>query len=293
MGALKRVKARGAILHRVLPVLVWGVLAPSTVFAQSAVGTEPPARVWIGPDGNPLPFQNDDEVLEFLRTGRVVSRKRAPEGIHKPDVLMLESDGVRARAVFRQNDEELTRVRIGERFYFRFRDCHAFECAAYALARRLGIDLVPPTVPRTIGRTPGSVQIWIEGDRDETAPGFQPRSPTRWVRSVWDKDFFDNLILNVDRNVWNILVDPNDQLWLIDHTRAFQPQAELLAAEVVQKVNRRAWERLQAMSDGELKDVVREHLDSDQLDALVQRRELMAEHVEGLLARLGEDAVFY
>jgi hypothetical protein len=291
MRSLTDVKAGGG-LHRVLAALVCGMLAPSVVLAQSAAANEPSARVWIGPDGDPLPFHGDDEVTEFLRTAQIVSRERAPEGIHKPDVLMMESNGVRARAIFRQNDEELTRVRIGERFYFHFRDCYANECAAYVLARRLGIHLVPPTVCRTVGRTPGSVQMWIE-KAHEAGPDYRPSSPMRWVKDGWDRDFFDNLILNVDRNIGNMLVDANDQLWLIDHTRAFQPQAELLAPEAMQRVNRNAWDRLQAMSDEELKDLVRDYLNSEQLDALVQRRELLVKHVEGLLKRLGEDAVFY
>jgi hypothetical protein len=293
MGSVGCTKARGALLHQVLLALVCSALASSVVFAQPAVEAEPPVHVWTGPDGKPLPFQNDDEVMEFLRTAQILSRERAPEGIHKPDVLMLESNGVRARAIFRQNNEEESRVRIGERFYFRFLDSHAFECAAYQLARRLGLYAVPPAVPRTIGSTQGSVQLWIEGARDKSAPDFRVASPMLWVKSGWDRDLFDNLILNVDRNIGNILVDPNDQVWLIDHTRAFQPQAELLAPEAIQKVNRGIWERLQAMSDEELKDVVRDYLDSDQLDALVKRRELLAKHVEGLLERLGETAVFY
>jgi hypothetical protein len=292
MDSLRSVKARGAVLHWMLPLLVCSVLTPSAVYAQSTVSAEPSTRVWIGPDGDPLPFQNDDEVLEFLRTAQVRDRKPAPEGINKPQVLMLEGNGVKARAILREVANEEKRIRIGERFYFRFLDSHAHECAAYDLARKLGLDLVPPAVPRGIGR-PGSVQIWIEGGRTASDEGFQPRSPMAWMKQVWDKDLFDNLILNVDRNLGNMLVGLNDELWLIDHTRAFQPSGELLGAEGVQKVNRRVWERLQAMSDDELKDVVREHLESDQLDALVERRELLAKHVEGLLARLGEDAVFY
>jgi hypothetical protein len=291
MGSLKSSTAKGALLNRVLPVLVCGALAPSAVHAQATAG-EPPARVWIGPDGNPLPFQDDDEVLEFLRTAKVQDRKPAPEGINKPQVLLLEGNGVKARAILREVVNEEKRVRIGERFYFRFVDSYANECAAYDLARRLGLGLVPPAVPRGLGR-PGSLQIWIEGARSADDEGFRPRSPVTYMKQVWDKDLFDNLILNVDRNLGNMLIGPNDELWLIDHTRAFQPQAELLGVDEVQKINRRVWERLQAMSDDELKDVVREHLDSDQLDALVQRRELLARHVEGLVARLGKDAVFY
>jgi hypothetical protein len=58
-------------------------------------------------------------------------------------------------------------------------------------------------------------------------------------------------------------------------------------------INRQIWASLQAMSDEELKDVVREHLDTEQLNCLVKRRELLVELVEGLVAEKGEDKVFY
>ncbi len=260
---------------------------------QEAVPADSFTGVWIGPDGEPLPFQNHDEVLEFLRTAKVVHRELAPtQGINKPAVLMLEANGVRARAILREVASEKTRIRIGERFYFHFLDSYANECAAYELARRLGLGFVPPAVPRGIGR-PGSVQIWIEGGRDPSDKSFRPKSPMGWMKQVWDKDLFDNLILNVDRNPGNMLVGPDEELWLIDHTRAFQPSGELLAPEALEKINRRVWDRLEAMDDDELKDVVRDFLGIDQLEGLLKRRKLLQEKVGQLVAKSGEDAVFY
>jgi hypothetical protein len=104
---------------------------------------------------------------------------------------------------------------------------------------------------------------------------------------------FDNLILNVDRNASNVIVSQGYKLWLVDHTRAFQPKNELLAPEKLRRVNRQVWDRLQAMSDDELKDLVREHLDGGQLQALVRRRRLLVERVRGIVDDLGEDIVFY
>jgi len=265
---------------------------PAAAAPQQAGPAESPAGVWIGPDGEPLPFQNHDEVLEFLRTAQVVNREPTSKGINKPAVLTLEANGVQARAILREVAREKRRVRIGERFYFHFLDSYAHECAAYELARRLGLGFVPPAVSRGIGR-PGSVQLWIEGARDPTDEGFRPKSPMGWMKQVWDKDLFDNLILNVDRSPGNMLVGPNDELWLVDHTRAFQPNPELLAPEALQKINRKVWDRLEAMDDDELKDVVREFLGADQLMGLLERRELLREKVGELVAKSGEDAVFY
>jgi hypothetical protein len=137
------------------------------------------------------------------------------------------------------------------------------------------------------------VQIWIEGVRDASDKNFRPKSPMGWMKQVWDKDLFDNLILNVDRNAGNMLVGDNDELWLIDHTRAFQPNGELLAPEALQKINRKVWDRLEALSDDQLRDVVREFLQPDQVEGLIKRRELLQEKVGELVAKSGEGAVFY
>ena len=278
---------------RLIPVCAVAVLVPLAGTAQ-APATDPAPHVWLGPDGAPLPFESEDHVLEFLRTAEVVSRETTPDGITRPEKLVLEANGVRAHAIFRTFERELRRTRRPDgRYYVRWVDHYGGETAAYALARRVGLDFVPPTVPRRLGSNDGNVQLWIEGNRDETEAGFRPRSPIAWMKQQWDMVLFDNLILNVDRNATNTLVDPEDKLWLIDHTRAFQPKGELLDAEKLQKINRVFWDRLQSMSDDDLKDVVRDHVALDQMVALVERRALLAERVQALVAEHGESAVFY
>jgi hypothetical protein len=280
------------LLLGLLPVLAGPTFAPSSI-AQTAVASEPSAHVWLDAKGKPLPFKTDDELLEFLRAARVVDRQTTEEGINRPSRLLLEHEGLRARAIFRDVDDEKKRTRVEGRYYSRFLDHYAFECAAYDLARRLGIDTVPPATIRRIGSSEGSVQAWVENASSTTAPDFRPKSPIGWVRQQWDMHLFDNLIFNADRNAQNTLAGENGELWLIDHGRAFQPNAELLAPEKVVMINRQIWERLQAMSDEELKDVVRAHLDTEQLNCLVKRRELLVELVEDLVAEKGEDKVFY
>lgn len=278
-----------------LLLLACAVLSPAPPLAagEVSIASQEP-RGWLGPDGGPLPFENDDEVLEFLRTAEIVSRRTIEEGINREQLLLLESNGVGARAIFRTVDQELRRTRRPDgRYYVRWVDHYGGECAAYELAQRLGLRFVPPAVPRRIGSTHGSVQIWVEGARDIDAPDFRLPSPMAWVRQQWDMTLFDNLILNVDRNTGNFLAGPDYQLWLYDHGRAFQPKAELLDPEALEKVNRKAWDRLESMSDEELKDVVRSHLDVDQLEALVKRRALLTERVQALVDEKGEAAVFY
>ena len=82
-------------------------------------------------------------------------------------------------------------------------------------------------------------------------------------------------------------------LWLIDHTRAFQPIPELLNPEKVVRVKRVFWDQLKALTDDELRKLVGDYLDGPQMGALEKRRDLLIELVEGLIAERGESAVLY
>lgn len=282
----------------------WGFLAGASVglvLVAPAPGVESPratgdasvGRVWLDPSGEDLLFESDDALLEFLRTADIADRDRTKDGINRPEKLLLEKDGRQLHAIFREVDVEKERTRVAGRYHLRFVDHYGADCAAYDLARALGIGNVPPTTIRQIGPNEGSIQVWLENAQDETSPDFRPGSPIGWVKQQWDMELFDNLILNVDRNTGNMLAGPKGDLWLIDHGRAFQPAEELLDAKRVTKVNRQTWDRLQGLSDDELMDTVREHLDVEQLRALVARRALLVELVEGLIAEKGEKNVFY
>ena len=39
---------------------------------------------WKDPDGNPLPFQTDEEIIEFLRTAEIESIEDIGIGVTKP-----------------------------------------------------------------------------------------------------------------------------------------------------------------------------------------------------------------
>jgi hypothetical protein len=247
-----------------------------------AAPAEIPRHVWLDAEGEPLPFQ-----------ARVLSREETDVGVTGAEKVLLESDGTRAHAIFRVVDIERVRAQVGPHFYRRFRDFYLHECAAHELARWLGLQSVPPAVPRRLSERDGSLQIWVENTRDEESQEFNPPDARAWVEQVWDMELFDNLILNVDRNSGNVLVGQQYRLWLIDHTRAFQPAVDLLAPERLRKVNRRVWDRLRAADEEDLREVVGDYLDRGQLRALAKRRELLLEHVERLVAERGEGAVFY
>ena len=82
--------------------------------------------------------------------------------------MLLEKDGIRADAIFRDVHEERAGAdHGGGKADLFFRDDYIFEPAAYELARLLGLDNVPPATLRKLHGKKGSVQIWVENSMTE------------------------------------------------------------------------------------------------------------------------------
>jgi len=273
--------------------LLVAALIAAPAGAEDTASGEISRHVWLDAEGETLPFQGNTEIEGFLREARVVEREAIGVGINRMDRLLVERDGVRAHAVFRTVESVEENISIGGRLYLRFKDSWANECAAYAVAQLFGMDNVPPTVRRHLDRQQGSMQIWVEKARDHTAEDFRPTSPIAWVKQTWGMFAFDNLIFNADRNAGNILAGEHYRLWLVDHTRAFQPRTELLSPERVVRLSRRAWARLLETSEDQLADATREFLDPDQVIALKERRKRLVDHIQKLIDTQGEEAILY
>jgi hypothetical protein len=219
-----------------------------------------------------------------------------PEGITRPRKVLLEKDGIQMHAVFRNVDLEIEGERISGRFWTVFWDQDLHEVAAYRLARMLGMDNVPPAVPRTVGRSSGSLQIWLEGVMTEgmrREDGLQSPYPREWFLQNRLMYVFDNLIWNSDRNLGNMLIDSDWKFWLIDHTRAFQDSGDLRSPDEVTHVERVFWERLQAMDEQDIRAQLEDVLDGSALRSLLIRREKLIEYIEELIAVRGEEVVLF
>ena len=105
---------------------------------------------------------------------------------------------------------------------------------------------------------------------------------------------FDDVLecYNIDRNPGNILVTADYQLWMIDHTRAFQFKFELLDDRVT-RLPRRSWERLLALTEEELRSALAKYLTPAEIKGIVERGIVLIDLVERLVAERGEGVVFY
>lgn len=253
------------------------------------------ARVWIGPDGNPLPFKSDEEVREFLRTAQAVSMKKVPVGVTAPRQAMLEKDGIRSKAVFRDFDEEKEMAVRGRRMSD-VRDSYIFECAAYELAHLLGLDNVPPVVERTLDGKKGSLQIWVENtmtEKDRLDRGQRSPNIIQWNKQMQSVRVFDALIGNWDRNQGNVLIDQEWRIWMIDHTRAFLRGDDLGELGRLYQCDRQLWQKLQALDEKEVRQRLKPFLRSGEIESVLKRRTKLVAFFKVQIEKRGESDVLF
>ncbi|GEM_PF-281265 len=256
-----------------------------------------PRRMWLATDGGALVYQDDEQVLEFLRTARVVSLREIGQGITNPRKVLLEKDGLRINAIFRDIDEEKNMATFagGRREIF-FRDSYIFEVAAYRLSKMLGLDNVPPVVKRRINGQDGSLQLWIEKafrETDRQKKKIKPEDVIQWNRQVQNMHVFDNLVYNTDRNMGNILIDPNWKLWMIDHTRGFRRNTDLLDARRIVVCERQLFERMLQLTEDSLKSALKDQLRAYEIEAILKRRDKLVAHLRGVITERTEEKVLF
>ncbi|MCH7824698.1 MAG: hypothetical protein IH849_07845 [Acidobacteria bacterium] len=276
--------------------------APEPAFAaQDPILTIPrtplPQRTWVDVDGVPLPFYNEDQVMEFLRTAEIVERKSLAVGVTDPIKMKLRKDGIEVHAIFRYVDTVYPSVRMDDgRLRVNLKDSCHFEPAAYELSKLLRMDSVPPVVGRRIGNEMGSLQIWVYNavmEDERVEQGMSAPNRIAWNQQVQLMYMFDALIGNDDRTAQNILIDKNFKVWLIDHTRAFYGRAEALSLDKVIYVERGFWEALQELDTESLNEAVGEFLTDTEIKQLLERRDRVVAHVSELIETRGEGAVLY
>ena len=256
--------------------------------------------VFLDANGHPLPFQSDDEIEEFLRTAAVESKKRIPVGVSDPWKLLMAGSGIRLHAAFKHIDDKKRNIRdttAGKsKMYLMWRDWYGYDIAAYHVDRLLGNDRVPPIIGRTIKRTEGSVQIWLEGaitENERREKAFAPPDIARFNQQKAILHVFDNLVGNRDSNLGNALIDPNWRLWFIDCSRCFGTSEELLYPEAITHCERRLWNVLRNLDESEVTQRLAPYLSTGEISALMVRRDKLVEYIKALMDEWGEGSILF
>jgi hypothetical protein len=276
----------------VLAISVWlassGLGAPQDAQTPAPAPAVPvataPAVAQSPRTGSKIWIDRHAEVQEFLRSARIDQLTPISTGVTRPEKALFAPGGLALGAVVKHLPPGL---------HSGFWDSYKSEIAAYELDRLLGLDMVPVTVERRVGSDLASVQLWVENCRQlkgvdqSTCP-----RPEEWAKQVCRQRVFDDLIGNIDRNAGNLLIDPEWNLILIDHSRAFAADRMPFEKQTT-RIDRALYERLKALDSEALEKHVRPWLLSGgNVRDILKRRDKIVARFDALAKEKGEAVVF-
>ena len=223
--------------------------------------TAAPRRVGQRPAG----YLEAGDIETLLATGDILAEQEDEAGVK----VVTVSDG--------ENTLEAVFARRGARGVFP-------EAAAYRLDRLLGLDMVPVTVLRSVGRFEGTLQFLVPGSVDEAVraergygASAQCPLPGQWeAMLVWDSLIYNQgrfrQTMRYSPDSWQLLLVGHDQAFAASKGRPPHVQDQVLA------LNQRWRRALQALTDDVLNEQLGDVLDKRRIRALAARRDaLLAE----------------
>jgi hypothetical protein len=252
------------------------VLSAATLSGQVAIPAAEPGKcsvVWTGFEA---------QIEQSLIDGKVGKMEAVPIGVTKPQRGTIE--GTPMRFAWKP-------LRPG--YSKGFMESYKAEIAAYKLDRMLDMHMVPPIVERKIDGQTGAMIYWVENVK-----GWSVEKPPQGPEPMWSQQLtrmkmFDLLTANIDRNQGNLIYDADWHLVLIDHSRAFIDKKDLKNIAPLGRVDRKLWEKMQALTMEELNQGLGDWVGEKEKKAMLLRRDLMAKNIQQLVAKRGETSVFY
>jgi hypothetical protein len=240
---------------------IW-LLAFGTLAAQTAPG---PAAL------------STPEKVEFLKKARIIKADGTKLGITGTTHATLKNGnlthdcGIQTIDVFKPRFESQTGTE------FNFKDSYLFNLAAYKLDRLLGLNMVPVTVVRYYRGKKGSWSWWVDDtamtEKDRIEKKLEPPNLDEWNQQMYIVRVFDQLIFNTDRNLGNLVIDKDWQMWMIDHSRAFRTNPDLPEPNNLVKCDRELLAKMKALDKPALKRELGKYLTDGEIQELLKRRD--------------------
>ena len=233
----------------------------------------------------------DAQIEEFLSKAKIVRTKGIPKGVTNSIRATLSDGVVEHDAHVQQVDERKQTGPAAQGAELNFRDSWAFNVAAYRLDRLIGLKLVPVSVSRDYKSKSAAFTWWIDGvmmdEGERLKKNVQPPSPAKWNEYMQLIRIFDQLIYNVDRNMGNLIITKDWNVWAIDHTRAFRLHKEIKNPAAVTRCDKAVFDGLKQLDSTKLK-AMEEFLSQWERDAILARRDAIV----AILEKNGPGALF-
>jgi hypothetical protein len=256
------------------PVVASGAYAPRAG-GQTAAAAPANSRAWI---------EKRAEIEAYLKVAPIARTEGTNVGVTHPVHVFFAPGGLIESASWKA-------IKPGT--YSGFHESYLSEIAGYELDKFLELGMVPPTVEREYDGKKGAIIMWVPQTKNFKEAGGMPTPPpiqqARWNMQVMRTKMYDNLIGNIDPNLGNWLFDPNWNIVLIDHSRAFIGEQKV--PHTIEHVDATLWAKFLALDEASLTGALGKLVDKGDIKAMLQRRDAMKKTVEQLVKKNGEAAV--
>jgi hypothetical protein len=241
------------------------------------------------------PKLTDEQIEKFLQNAKIVKIKNIGTGVTHTRRATLDDGTMQHDAHLQNIDEHKDRFQGETGTEINFVDTWKYNVAAYRLGRLLDLDMIPVSVERKVEGTACACTWWIDNSimeserlkKKEGAP-----DPDKWNQEMYVVRVFDQLIYNMDRNLTNLLIDPEWRIWMIDHTRAFRLYTNLKEKKNLVQCDRKLLAKLRTL-DAKSLESLKPYVNSSEIKGVLGRRDKIVEFFDAEVKAKGESAVLY
>ena len=160
---------------------------------------------------------SNDQLRRALLQGEITSPELMPEGSNHTFLVKVSDSSLEYQAIYKPRRGEAP---LGD---FPSGTLYKREYAAYIVAQALSWDFIPCTVIREGPYGIGSLQQFIDGDRQSNYFTLREECPEELERIA----LFDCLSNNADRKASHCFKDKSGGIWSIDHGLTFHQDPKL------------------------------------------------------------------
>lgn len=236
--------------------------------------------------------------LEKYLKKAAIGPERIPIG-NRTDLYLVDLDDgkIKRKGVLRFTDKP--------RPQYLPADSYKYTIAAYELDKLLELNVVPPILERQDSGKKASLQIGVESssldERTRQLKKMEPPDPETFHNTLDDLYVFENLVYCSalceygGDNLNDILIENEKdwKVWRIDLTQAFAPYPELISNREITRCSKKLYQNLLGLEDKLIKSKVKKYLNKDEIDAVLERKKLIIEKIEGLIKEKGEEKVLF
>ena len=212
---------------------------------------------------------------EFLLHAKIVKTRSAPKGVTGTVRATLDDGTLTHEVSIQVIDEYKARFDTFLGPELNFKDSWKFNLAAYKLDQLLGLNMIPPSVERRYRSSPGSFTWWVDNvlmdEVERKNKKIEPPDADSWNCQMHIVRVFDQLIYNVDRNLQNLLIDKDWQIWMIDHSRSFRTLTSLRQPKDLERCEEQLIQSLRGLTTETLKKELGRYLAAPEIKGLLAR----------------------